>query len=463
MKKKSLIILFFVSIIANSIFSENNYYLVSFYKAYGKEETYTKEFKFYDDGLIKQITLYDIRKECDYYNWENIKKNSNVIRQYKIKREEKKIEVILNENGSEKIVSTLTNINNNEWLVDNQKQYNTSQSKINFVDGKHDITNETILVPGVKAYLVDNNLYRLISHGIGYGGKEYIEEQKVSFDGNKIYRVATNHDYGEECFTINYISDFIPFTKEAALLNQCIGEFFILEEVFYTVPTIPPKEVLYKDSENNLKTVLWNQDVKSITISSNTIKFNLIDNKFGLELYTDNKNTPVLLLKSEKFALMYDNEESIPFFKGFSDKKQILMIDKIESSSALKEGKIEYSAENLKSLKLKHPWVEGVKGDGIGEYIQFNKKDASGLFILNGFISLDRFDLYEKNNRIEKITISGMTSNAEKEVLLLDTAKPQYIDLSDFSNNEEIKLEIQSVYKGTKYDDTCITGIILIR
>ena len=238
MKKKSLIILFFVSIIANSIFSENNYYLVSFYKAYGKEETYTKEFKFYDDGLIKQITHYDIRKECDYYNWENIKKNSNVIRQYKIKREEKKIEVILNENGSEKIVSTLTNINNNEWLVDNQKQYNTSQSKINFVDGKHDITNETILVPGVKAYLVDNNLYRLISHGIGYGGKEYIEEQKVSFDGNKIYRVATNHDYGEECFTINYISDFIPFTKEAALLNQCIGEFFILSQQ-------SPQAVLY--------------------------------------------------------------------------------------------------------------------------------------------------------------------------------------------------------------------------
>ena len=127
MKKKSLIILFFVSIIANSIFSENNYYLVSFYKAYGKEETYTKEFKFYDDCLIKQITHYDIRKECDYYNWENIKKNSNVIRQYKIKREEKKIEVILNENGSEKIVSTLTNINNNEWLVDNQKQYNNRQ------------------------------------------------------------------------------------------------------------------------------------------------------------------------------------------------------------------------------------------------------------------------------------------------------------------------------------------------
>ena len=83
--------------------------------------------------------------------------------------------------------------------------------------------------------------------------------------------------------------------------------------------------------------------------------------------------------------------------------------------------------------------------------------------MLNGFISLNRSDLYEKNNRIEKITISGMTSKAKKEVLLLDTAKPQYIDLSDFSNNEEIKLVIQSVYKGTKYDDTCIAGIILIR
>ena len=461
MKKKSLIILFFVSIIANSIFSENNYYLVSFYKAYGKEETYTKEFKFYDDGLIKQITHYDIRKECDYYNWENIKKNSNVIRQYKIKREEKKIEVILNENGSEKIVSTLTNINNNEWLVDNQKQYNTSQSKINFVDRKHDITNETILVPGVKAYLVDNNLYRLISYGIGYGGKEYIEEQKVSFDGNKIYRVATNHDYGEECFTINYISDFIPFTKEAALLNQCIGEFFILEEVFYSVPTISPSSALYKDYQNSTKTLLWERDKKTIKLNSNL--YNLFDTDFGLEKYTDKNNTELLLLKNENIAILYDKEESVPSFTGIKNNNKILPIDKIKSSSSLKEGKIEYSAENLKSLKLKHPWVEGVKGDGIGEYIQFNKKDASGLFMLNGFISLNRSDLYEKNNRIEKITISGMTSKAKKEVLLLDTAKPQYIDLSDFLNNEEIKLEIQSVYKGTKYDDTCIAGIILIR
>lgn len=461
MKKKSLIILFFVSIIANSIFSENNYYLVSFYKAYGKEETYTKEFKFYDDGLIKQITHYDIRKECDYYNWENIKKDSNVIRQYKIKREEKKIEVILNENGSEKIVSTLTNINNNEWLVDNQKQYNTSQSKINFVDGKHDITNETILVPGVKAYLVDNNLYRLISHGIGYGGKEYIEEQKVSFDGNKIYRVATNHDYGEECFTINYISDFIPFTKEAALLNQCIGEFFILEEVFYTVPTISPSSALYKDYQNSTKTLLWERDKKTIKLNSNL--YNLIDTDFGLEKYTDKNNTELLLLKNENIAILYDKEESVPSFTGIKNDNKILPIDKIKSSSSLKEGKIEYSVENLKSLKLKHPWVEGAKGDGIGEYIQFNKKDASGLFMLNGFISLNRSDLYEKNNRIEKIAISGMTSKTKKEVLLLDTAKPQYIDLSDFSNNEEIKLEIQSVYKGTKYDDTCIAGIILIR
>ena len=83
--------------------------------------------------------------------------------------------------------------------------------------------------------------------------------------------------------------------------------------------------------------------------------------------------------------------------------------------------------------------------------------------MLNGFISLNRSDLYEKNNRVEKITISGMTSKAKKEVLLLDTAKPQYIDLSDFSNNEEIKLVIQSVYKGSKYDDTCIAGIILMQ
>ena len=57
---------------------------------------------------------------------------------------------------------------------------------------------DMILVPGTKAYLADNILYKLISDTIGFGGNRIINEYKICFDKKNIYRVATNYDYGEE-------------------------------------------------------------------------------------------------------------------------------------------------------------------------------------------------------------------------------------------------------------------------
>ena len=52
-------------------------------------------------------------------------------------------------------------------------------------------------------------------------------------------------------------------------------------------------------------------------------------------------------------------------------------------------------------------------------------------------------------------------------ITLEDTMLPQYVDLSPVSirvsNGCEAKFrfEITDVYKGTKYDDTCISGIVV--
>ena len=237
MKRKILILL--CLILVKSIFAENNYLFVSFYKPYGKAPTYTEEYTFYDDGLIKEITYYDLREEADYYNWEKIKKNLQIIEQYQVKREKNKIEVVLKKNKEEKIVTVITNTNNNVWEIENSKQYNNSKYTMNFDDEKYSISSNAISVPGTKAYLADNILYRLIRDGTGFGNKKIVEEYKVNFDGNNIYRVATNFDYGEESSTVNYVSEYIPFTKEAALLNRCIADSSILREVFYIIPTIP--------------------------------------------------------------------------------------------------------------------------------------------------------------------------------------------------------------------------------
>ena len=240
MRRKVFLLIY---LITNFVFAENGYYYVNLYEPYGKSPTYTEEITFYDDGLIKQIVHYNLKEACDFYNWEEIKKNLEIIKIYDIKRDDKKIEVILSENGSKKIVQVLNKIENNKWQVINQKQYNTSQFSINLDDKKYFISNEKIQVPNAEATLIDNQLIQLISCGKGFGGKEYREEFKVSYDGKNVYTIVTNHEYGEDSLTINFISDYIPFKKDAAILNQCITDYFILTEIFYTVPTISKQSI----------------------------------------------------------------------------------------------------------------------------------------------------------------------------------------------------------------------------
>ena len=68
------IMFFFVSFIFCFLHAENNNFVLRLYYPYGGDIRYTEEFKFYDDGLVKQMIHYDLRDEVDYYQWDNIKK-----------------------------------------------------------------------------------------------------------------------------------------------------------------------------------------------------------------------------------------------------------------------------------------------------------------------------------------------------------------------------------------------------
>lgn len=456
--KKKITLLIFISLFF-FCYAENNYFIVNFYKPFDRELTYTEEFLFYDDGLIKQITHYDLRKECDYYDWENIKKDLKIIRKYEVNRTDKTIEVFLRENNKEKLDRIIERINDDVTKITFLNLSEVYSTTINLQSLEDLISNSYIHLAGEKAYLVDNKIQRLIDTSNKKFGDE---EQKLTYDGKNVYRIATNHPYGEETSTVTFVSDYIPFTKKNAILNFEISNGTSMSVVFSSVPTVSKSTVLYTDFKDKSHTIFV--DNKNSLLAVNTDKALKLtgNNQFGLDYYTDDNNVKKLLLKNEAISLLYEKDESTPFIIGLSDESKIIQTGQIEASSFLKEGRTEYKAENLKSLRLKHPWVEGVRGSGEGEYIQLNKKNATGMYLLNGYISLDRSNLYEKNNRIEKITVTGLSSKREKDILLLDTAKPQYIDLNGFEDNEEIRLSIKSIYKGTEYDDTCLAGIILI-
>ena len=127
-----------------------------------------------------------------------------------------------------------------------------------------------------------------------------------------------------------------------------------------------------------------------------------------------------------------------------------------------KDGK-EYPVTNLCKMSSETPWVEGVPGYGIGESFVIENTWATvykTLLIMNGYISYERPFLYKQNGRIKKIRVTGMVSGKEKVLDVLDTPHPQSVDISFITEPEDVKVTIEEVYPGTKYEDTCIHFMI---
>ena len=109
------------------------------------------------------------------------------------------------------------------------------------------------------------------------------------------------------------------------------------------------------------------------------------------------------------------------------------------------------------------PWIEGAQGYGIGE--SFIIENTWGtvyktLLLMNGFISYEKPYLYKQNGRIKKIKVTGLNSGKEKVLDILDTPHPQSVDISFITEPEDVRVTIEDVYHGTKYEDTCIHFMI---
>jgi hypothetical protein len=134
----------------------------------------------------------------------------------------------------------------------------------------------------------------------------------------------------------------------------------------------------------------------------------------------------------------------------------------MSASSFLTENNIRYVADNLKMSIKDGPWVEGVPGGGIGEFIEIDyKTDINGIVISNGFVSANNPDLFIKNNRVKKILIEEDGGRFRDEYEILDTPNLQTIRFS--INVSKIKITILDIYKGITWDDTCINMIIGIK
>lgn len=160
----------------------------------------------------------------------------------------------------------------------------------------------------------------------------------------------------------------------------------------------------------------------------------------------------------------------------------------ISATSELKEGKVLYAASNLMDNDCRTAWVESKSDFGQKERI---KIPCSGwitqLLIVNGFRKSEK--TYYENNRVKRIALyvdgvklGEMTfpdrpychvdmSNIldEGELLNLngdffkENNGKSWSNAGAFEPNENIEIEILEVYPGTKYNDTCISDIYLIK
>ena len=136
------------------------------------------------------------------------------------------------------------------------------------------------------------------------------------------------------------------------------------------------------------------------------------------------------------------------------------------------QGELSYTPCYSHDHNTETAWVEGVEGDGIGEWarspiqMEYNgygdnlERTYEKARIFNGYGASQ--ELWAENNRVSELKL--IFSDGSEQILeLKDEFGYQIVNLPQpIKAYDEVKLEIVSVYEGTKYDDTAISEFKLL-
>ncbi len=118
-----------------------------------------------------------------------------------------------------------------------------------------------------------------------------------------------------------------------------------------------------------------------------------------------------------------------------------------------------YEPENAHDLNYGTAWVEGVNGDGIGEYLtyhfDFNPR-ITRIYVANGYVKNQT--AWENNGRVKKLKM--YVNDKPYAILCLeDSRSEQAFEFPPIGDYQTMKFEIMEVYKGKKYSDVAISEI----
>jgi len=134
------------------------------------------------------------------------------------------------------------------------------------------------------------------------------------------------------------------------------------------------------------------------------------------------------------------------------------------SSNLPTEGDYYYSPCKGYDRDKSTAWVEGVEGDGEGEWLEVNiepDKTYREMRIFNGYGSSK--DIWEKNNRVKKAKLT-FPNGTSQIIELADSYGYQFVDIAPpvfvpVDNTVKAKFEILDIYQGTKFNDTALSEI----
>lgn len=111
----------------------------------------------------------------------------------------------------------------------------------------------------------------------------------------------------------------------------------------------------------------------------------------------------------------------------------------------------------------RNPWVPGKdrNASGIGEYLEIEfSTPKNNLVVLNGYVDLEKRYLYKANNRVKKATITSLDKD---NPFTVEYEFEDYVHFSEINFPcavNKVRFTIDEVYKGEKWDDTCIQAVI---
>lgn len=136
----------------------------------------------------------------------------------------------------------------------------------------------------------------------------------------------------------------------------------------------------------------------------------------------------------------------------------IVSVLKAEASSSIEQDGYDNTADVTLDNDATTSWQEGVDGDGDGEYLYYKlSKNYDVKYITFKMGNWRDQKNYTENNRPKQITI--WCGDKYFEVTIPDGMTEYCVELSDDVNCSEIYVVIDSVYKGTAWDDTCISEV----